>query len=422
MHILSSILLLLLVVCFSTNCSPPKDIRFAEVVALRRSSPGFSLQVTPFLEQPPLPTLATKKMVFVTGAQLRQHLIAQTAVVSSSFGELWLTLDTSMEHQPFKLDIATDDGVARGRSFESVLALSAYSHFEHIFSFARSVNATLDFKRPLTVAIYGEILSPSGQEHVFSKNDNALYVGSADTVFLLPLGKEGGLPLTMHEGVLAHEFHHRIFFNAVWNNPGYKNLWSIFQSRYQRSRLDDRSRTLLNALDEGLADLFAVAFTGLPDYLSMSLTQTSSLGLRKQRDLNGAFAHVVTFDMLATDGLPTTFIELCGAEAKNFENAQFNVYCLGTVIAKTLFQTARSDNAVLRHDVLPLIELALNAVAAHLDAGNQFSLDIFFEALARLTEVQSKQLHQRFCNEVQQRFLSLATIARIPSCKEFFSS
>ncbi len=401
------------------TCHRQQVVQFAEIIGLDKDAPReVTLRVVQLQPLSDRATLANERMVVTTGARLLQHLIGQWAGVSHSFEELAKRLDESMRHQPLELALSTDDGIARGRSFESMLALSAFSHLEEIFSFTASYNPRLAFKRPLNVAIYGEILLPDGQTQAVSKNDNVLYVGSADTIFLLPLGKEQGLPLTMHEGVLAHEFHHRIFFNTIWNNPGFSNLWPLFKSRYNvnDTRLSRRSRVLLNALDEGLADVFAVAFTGLPNYLDISLTERATDSLRRQRDLLGAFVNVATYDLLATSDLPIRYVELCGENSNNFENQKFNAYCLGTVVAKTLFEASRSNAKALREDFLPLITPALNGVARALDEGRQFDLDIFFDELSLLVKQRSSSLHERLCSEIKKRFASIGTEQRLPSC------
>ena len=415
-------LLALMLVCLQSSCKKIQDARFAEIVALNRSSPSdFSLRTVEFVEPPTLPQLENDKMRVVAGAKLDQIALGREANLVSSFAMLYDSLHRNMNHEPFRLDVVTEDGVARARTFESILALTAFSHFERLFAFAETNHCAYHFNRPLTLALYGEINNGDSPAHNVSKRDNVLFVGVADTVFLLPLGKEDGLPLSMHEGVLAHEFHHRIFWRAVWEHPAFSNLWSLYQSRYKPggTKLDTRSRVLLNALDEGLADVFAIAYTGLPDYLSISLTEDATENLRKQRDLNGDFALAVTYEMLAKAELPQAFLSMCGEQSDNFTNLKFNVYCLGTVVAKVLYDASGGNANTLRLAILPHIVPSLAAIAATLNQGKSIDLDIFFDVLVRRVGTTSTVVRQRLCEEIRHRFSTLATTERLPACAEF---
>jgi hypothetical protein len=399
----------------------------AEIVGLNPSKPGeFSLQVVKFVDIPSLPHLLSEKMRFVTKARLRQGSISEEAQKSQSFADLLDALQNKIDGKPLNLNLSIENEIARGQTFESMLALSAYCHLEKIFFFAKEKAKVGDdlFNRPLTVAVYGEILSDDRKAPTVSKSDNAIYVGSADTVFLLPLGKEEGLPLAMHEGVLAHEFHHRIFFKKIWDNPDYPNLWSLFQSRYDpfNIRLEMRSRILLNALDEGLADIFAIAFTGLPDYLDVSLTHKNTEALRRQRDINGDFAREITYDFLRETKTKNDLLEACGEKAEDFTSPKFNVYCLGTIIARTIFLASSENLQILRELVLPVVVESLSKIAAKLDRGHQFELDIFFDELVVQSQKVSSEFSTNLCRQLRERFASLATPERIPSCRDFWKS
>lgn len=419
------LLLTLLLLGNLWSCQSNYSASSAEIIALSPKNPReFSLQIRPFMVSPQLPYLANQKIRFITDAHLQQSWISKAAITSSSFAGLVTQLQGNIGGQLISLNLSTHDGIARGQSFDSVLALSAYCHLERIFLFAKTKANIQDnfFRRPLTIAVYGEILSEEGNSTPISKADNALYIGSADIVFLLPLGQEEGLPLAMHEGVLAHEFHHRVFFTQVWDNRRFTNLWSLFQSRYDQNqnRLDTRSRILLNALDEGLADVFAVALTGLPDYLNVSLTHGSTEALRKQRDLNGEFAEQTTYDLLLNSDLEKNLLQLCGENADDFTNPKFNIYCLGTVIAKAIYEASSRNLGTLQDHTLPAITSSLWAIAKALDGSQQFTLDVFFEELVNNVSSRSNELRTKLCSELKVRFTSLATNDRIPSCRDIW--
>ncbi len=414
------------IVCFAfaLGCDDQRLPLYAEIVRFHsEQSARVELSIQRFIDPPTMPRLANDSLVFVSRTRLLQNNIYFFARLSSSFDQLALAMQKHLELDGFKPNLSIKDNIARGRTFESVLALSAFCHLEEIAQFAQRFEARgkLQFKRPLNVAIYGEVFSSQEEMDAIAKSDNALYVASADMIFLLPPANEQGLPLAMHEGVLAHEFHHRIFFNKVWRNPGFENLWSVFLSRYdgEKSRISKRSRIILNSLDEGLADTFAVAFTGLPNYLNVSLTERASETLRLQRNLNGLFAQNATYDSLRDALLPTTLMNMCGEKSNDFTNQKFNVYCLGTIVAKAIYEASSRDINVLRKKMLPLIFLSLDRVAEAVDKEILFDVDIFLAAMVANAKKHSPELVMPICDEIKKRFSSLVTKERLPACLTF---
>ena len=123
-------------------------------------------------------------------------------------------------------------------------------------------------------------------------------------IALFPIGENKGLPMSMNEGVLAHEYHHRLFFNQLWVNNNSEKRWHRYQARYnQKKKIQKRSHILLSATDEALADLFAVAYTGLPNFMAASLTSDKARLINEERELEGAFATKATYEILATSNL-----------------------------------------------------------------------------------------------------------------------
>lgn len=403
------------------GCHKDSTLNLVEIVGLNPNNPReFSLQLASLSDGTDLSTLESNTLKFVARARLMQDLISAYAKESTSFTELAKSLQSSMMAQPLELDLATSDGISRGKTFESMLALSAFYHLDRVISFAKA-HLDLDSEAhtaPLTVAVYGQILANEQYPFPMTMTDNAIYVGSADTIFLLPVGSENGLPLPMHEGVLAHEFHHRIFFKQIWANKEMSNLWPLFQSRYDQDqqRLSNRSRIILNGLDEGLADVFAVAFTGVPAYLSVSLTAEKSRKIKEQRDLDGRFAELATYDSLAKSKLDNELLSMCAEDAVDFQNLKFNAYCLGTVIAKSIYEAADKNIANLAGVAVPVIAHSLTSVANKLNRSDDFELDVFLDAMAYNAATRSADFKRKFCAQIKSRFASLATIERIPSC------
>lgn len=415
-------LLMILGLLHAASCDGPRDIRFVEILALNKMQRGtFSLQTRLLRDDMTYENgeLRSKNVRLVADAELFNAQMGEQAFNHSSFDDLTRSLQEMLGGEPIDLKVSIDDGVMRSESFESLVAMSALVHLDDVMLFGRNAlsSSSPALTLPLTVAVHGQILMSSGYALPLTMDDNAIYAGPVDAIFLLPNSYRAELPLSMNEGVLAHELHHRIFFKEVWANPQFDKLWSLFQSRYDRlkNRLDYRSRTLLNALDEGLADLFAVAYTSMPDYLNVSLPSKTSIKTRQQRDLEGAFAETATYEELSSSSRPDHML-YCNARSKDFFNLDFNVYCLGTVIAKTIYEAAEQNTAKLIATALPLIFASLPSVAKSLNETNQFDLDVFFNELVSQAKLRDQRFSLLLCRQLQLRFASLATHERMPAC------
>lgn len=420
----SQLVFLMTLVIYLCGCSKEHAGRYVEIIALDKQSPqAFSLQSKELHDGVSFanPEVYGENLVLIANAQLFHNSIAKHALNSSSFSQLAGAIKQSFHGEPINLKISTFNGIIKAESFESLVTMSALFHLDEIFRFAQKqlVLGQNALTEPLTVAVMGQILFSEEFAYPLTVDDNAIYVGAADTIFLLPHGANTPLPLSMHEGVLAHELHHRIFFKEVWTDPQFENLWPVFQDRYNpiKNRISHRSRIIMNALDEGLADVFAVAFTGLPNYLNVSLTEDVSAKVRLQRDLEGEFANRANYDLLAASNLPPHLLAMCGGRSRNFQNLSFNGYCLGTVIAKMLYQTANKNVSKLRDVILPLVAESLPSVARKLNDTFEFDLDVFFNAMAERAALRSPELKKRLCAEIRKRFYSLANNERIPACE-----
>lgn len=408
---------LLMLLC----CSPRRGPLLMEVVALDKENPlNFSLQV---VEADPLNNPFSSEsdtIELCSMMDVRLSDIAKVAEKAASFSELRSMLRGRFGGKPTELLVSSSNGILRGSSYESILGLSAYYHLIEISKFAKRAGLLEGFKAaPLKVSLYGSIFAHEDSDFPFPANDNALYIGSVDTMMLLPVGENEGLPVPMHEGVLAHEFHHRIFFYKVWINDGEKKSWQRYQARYNphRSAEMTRSERLLAATDEALADIFAVVYTHLPNYLCLSLTTKKGEEVCEQRDLEGSFAHKATYDKLAGRQGNQRALGSCGISSRNFTSPTFNYYCLATVIAKTLYDAAKGDIEIITHSFLPAVNRSLDTIARTLALGLEYDLDIFLEALAGELQSGDPTLQQQLCEQIKLRFSSLYEKSRIPSCE-----
>lgn len=415
--------LLIMAVFLIFHCARLEAPLLLEIVGLDKENPtNYSLQIVK-ADPKDNPLLGRRNKVDLF-SKISIHLneIAINARTSSSFAELKNTLRQIFGGRPADLLFTESKGVYRGTNFESMLGLSAYYHLVEIGKFADALNLFDDFAAgPLRVSLYGDIYALASSDYPFPSNDNALYVGSVDTLVLLPLGENDGLPVPMHEGVLAHEFHHRIFFYEVWINKEDPRNWQRYQHRYavDRDQYMTRSERLVAATDEGLADIFAVAYTGLPNYLCLSLTTKKGDEICSQRDLNGHYAEIATYDLLASSKAKhKKSLGTCQADSKNFQSSTYNYYCLATVIAKTLYEISDKEINKLKTQTLPAVNRSLPSIAEVLAQGLEYDVDIFFEALAKEMRTIDESAHKKLCQQLKKRFSSLIDRGKIPSCHQ----
>jgi hypothetical protein len=177
-----------------------------------------------------------------------------------------------------------------------------------------------------------------------------------------------------------------------------------------------RSHLLLAATDEALADLFAVAFTGLPDFMKASLSDKKTRHINNQRAINHQFAEKITYDMLAHGHLSKKFKLYCPEPSRNFTNANFNIYCLATLIAKTIYEACDKNTVLLGNYALPLIHRILPEIGENLEKNKSYNLEMLFELLASRSKKEHPVFHAQLCHELRARFSSLITKNRIKSC------
>ena len=407
-------LYLLLCMLVFASCSIDMKPYLIEIVGLDHSrSQNYSLQVVEVNKH-------SENFIYLSDVKIYQKDLAYAALTSRSFDEMRFNLQKNLGESSFEPLLTKSDGAYRANTFESLLILSALYHFENIRSFAeiRGFLQAEHNKKPLRVGIYGEIYATNSDALPAVSHDNAAYVGSADIVALFPLGENKGLPMSMNEGILAHEYHHRLFFNELWVNNNSPKRWLRYQARYKQKKkiIQKRAHILLSATDEALADLFAVSYTGLPDFMAISLTSPKAQLVNKQRELEGEFANKATYEALATSNLAPNLRKYCAAKSRNFTNSQFNIYCLATVIAKVFFEACDKDTKKIGSIALPIIHSILPSLGEALDKNKPYDLDLFFEAVARASKKTHPTFHDKLCEQLSRRFVTLIISNRIPSC------
>ncbi len=377
------------------------------------NSEDYSLKIVEMDAQIDVSNLRTKEFTFLKGMKIYQDEFSKAALSSTSFEMLREKLRTEFAGEAINVSSLLDEGIYRSEDTESLLLLSAFYHLEQITAFSKKIGL-MKPEAALNVGFLGQIY-PNKNEPALNLKDNAIYLGAADTLILLPVTTKDGLPLAINEGVLAHEFHHRIFFEKVWLNNNNPSLWTFFQSRYASGELK-RWQNLLSALDEGLADVFAVAYSKHPAYLKLSLSQEKSRRALQQRDLLGKFATFATYDNLSDGTLDKALLGLCRDSSRNFTNPNFSSYCLGTVIAKSFYEACGQNIDCLRTPALPVINQALEALSKVMGLEGEFDLHLFLNAAATSAKKINAPFHEKFCEQMRLRFLSFVEEKKIASC------
>ncbi|MBN2714585.1 MAG: hypothetical protein JXX14_01945 [Deltaproteobacteria bacterium] len=162
------------------------------------------------------------------------------------------------------------DDVYYPTDFDSLAMISVYYNIEQAMLFFESIGMPTGYLGRLDTYYRADVIEkmdpyiPEPEESV----DNAFYLSISETdrgFYILPFAVEEGLingvPLSMNPGVIAHEYSHAVFQESVYDKlPGYGIYMNEVNYGY------------LWALNEGIADLFAVALTGDPNFINPSIS------------------------------------------------------------------------------------------------------------------------------------------------------
>jgi hypothetical protein len=183
-----------------------------------------------------------------------------------------------------------------------------------------------------------------------------------------------------------------------------------------------RSNRLVQGIDEGLADTFSLAVTQDLGGIPRAFAQAKGLFAAEadRRDLEGDFADAATYDNLRDLTLDAKFLsDDCrfSTGADNFEDAGFNFYCLGTVVARTMWEGSDRDLAILRDDTLPAIIRAYASVGARIADDPLFDMHYFLQPLV---EELPAERQAAMCAAIEERFASLVNPPEgeslVPAC------
>jgi hypothetical protein len=272
------------------------------------------------------------------------------------------------------IEFSRDGGHLLATDYDGLIAVSAYHHLTQAGTYFLDVGLDVELGtlrtayRPLTD--YGGSIGP----HEF--HDNASYVPAINAFLLLEEKWLDYVPLAANEGVMAHEFAHAVF-DAVAGGP-----------------LPDWDHTSINlwrSINEGLADVHAVALTGDPAF-----ARASAGAFVANRDVS-----VPTIEL--TEELLATALE-----------ESYNPYPIGTVIAAVFwdFRTSLVDSGVDGADASRAMgQLAHRSVAALEWDASGLSLGEF---AAAVTAEANESLRTRLCEALWQRAGPI--MDEVPAC------
>lgn len=351
----------------------------------------------------------SEHLVFKKDLLVPAQEFSKVAIKSNSFADWQEKILSNLSFAEYELPNLLQNGVYRGRNNDEKILLSSFYHLHNILDFYK--NLKLDTNtRPLLVGFLASMVIGDKAAPLF---DNASFVGGIDGILLFP-HKNSQVPINANEGVLAHEAFHRFFFNNLWMANDDPSLWQKYQGRYYEQDLEPW-RKLLFALDEGLADFFAFVYTGNPNYLALS-SEKHRPSVVEQRKLNGDFAEIATYEKLSFGPLDEKYLKVCRGYGRNWDNPQFNLYCLGTVIAKSFYE-ASNRSSLEGREFLPIIFESLQKLAKPL-VEEKLPLSPFLENVALSMKLKNKTLAQNFCQQMQKRFAFLIKEGHIQACQQ----
>lgn len=189
--------------------------------------------------------------------------------------------------------------------------------------------------------------------------DNAFYLAISQnerSFYILPFDEINSIPLSMNPGVLTHEYSHAVFQAIIYDKVvGGEGELDIITSHY------------LYGLNEGIADIFAIALTGDPDFMRHSIDNV-----------------LVTRDARQTIKYTSSFETYIG------DTFRFDAYQIGAFVSAAIYDMERrTDGIASNEDEIPSIETRRSwAIAVYntlFNIGERgpelFELPDFFNAL-----------------------------------------
>jgi len=306
--------------------------------------------------------------------------------------------------------------------YETLFYFSVTANFESAFAYARAAGDTsrasssAENERAVVGLFASVVLSPLLPLPILS-SDNAAYAAPVDGWLALRSAFQDGVPFAMHRGVIAHEFGHRLFFHNVFSSvDGGFELWQQDNTETELSPEQLRGQMLLKGIDEGLADVFAMAALADKDAINdaFSFAGDAFEPEAARRDVEGAFGTAATYDNLRDLSLDASHLQSCALTRPDFDQ-QFNFYCVGTVLAAAIWEAADRDPVVMATEMEPAVITALPGIGEVLVTGVPFDVDLFLEPFVQAAAPGVRR--DKLCAQFAIRFESLVAAGKVPSCQ-----
>jgi hypothetical protein len=326
--------------------------------------------------------------------------------------------------QPAAPSLSFDGARWVGNDWDSILYLTTLHNFENAFRYYRDVvgdtsgatanKGVVGLGHRNIVSQYLPLEVPFG----IALHDNAGYNTINDSWVLVPHVLAPVVPISASQGVIGHEFGHRVFqYNVVFES-GLADLPRLEESQQQAF--------VFAGLNEGLADILAVGMVQDARFMMRDFSAEPMGRIGKQRDLEGEFATSVTFgslldgehEALCGDALPPTYVST-DAPPKDF-----NFYCVGTLAASVLWETAERDMAVLREVINPAVVESMRGLGARLLAANtgkveddDLTFDVSMHLDAMAEALPEGPTRERYCTLALDRFAAALDDVDVPFCR-----
>lgn len=352
----------------------------------------------------------------VGGLKMLNDRVLQAATAADSDEEMIEAARVDEGHD-LSAHMSFDGTRWRAEDFQTLTLFSAFAGLERAWAFAREIGddsrATGD---KALVGLDATVVASATLPLQIMTSDNAAYAAPLDAWLLLRVALQDGVPFAMSEHILAHEYGHRLFHKNVFTDDG---AFQFYKKRLAEMTAEEQRATrLMQGVDEGLADLFSLGATGDRRGIPGIFAGAGSVFAAEadRRDLEGDFADAATYEGLRDMTIDSSLLEGCGANAEGdlFSQASFNFYCLGTVLARSLWDASDRDVEVLRGDVMPAVRRALPRMAEAVGATQGFDVDLLLEPIA--AELAPGTRRDAACAAFRDKFNELVDVARVPSC------
>lgn len=158
-----------------------------------------------------------------------------------------------------------DDGVLYPSDFHSLSLATAYYNFEVSRAYALARGMPEDRLRGVPFYYFPKLTTDPSRGFVA---DNAAWYPALRSFLLFPFHELQGIPLAANQGVIAHEYGHGIFTALVHDGswlPDYPARWG------------SAGAVMIESLEEGFADAWALGVTGDLDFVERSLDETDAM-------------------------------------------------------------------------------------------------------------------------------------------------